>query len=786
MARRLEETTIRDFGGGWNVADSDVNLSSQYQPISENIMRGVDGSFSPRWGYRLFKDLKTGVTTVLTPGVKNLTTVSGQPHITIAWTAHGFASGNHVTIVGSGTINGIPASEINRTHSVFVVDANNIRIFTRVNATASGAVAGDLQYTKDTDIGGGNIIHKHYFNRRLIVFTDIGEVLTVDDNGTTVRIWDAGKAQALAGAPTPWRYCNFVSTDSFKSTLIATNGYNRDKPLQIKKDFTVEFLVDKATSSNAAVPRADYVLCMQGFVLLIRTEYGDPFCEISAKNTDGTFTRDPNPGDAVEIDLSTQTSTVEPVLLGGSRLRDKVYLAFYDRGMIGELNIYSGTKHEPDFSDTISEHGTVSHRTIVPLGNDIFMCDYAGVPSVSISSQSGVYVPVRLSELIAPAIQKHLASLSENTLREKCFAVYNKSDRSYMLFVPKCDEVVTQTPDDPIIVTPELRAKNQALMYIPDHKLFSRSKITIAGATAIGTIPASAFNGTRDVLTIVDDDTILVQMGTMPAGTDNGSGGGKTLTFTPVNDETIGYVFEYNKEMKIRRWSRYRDMNFACGCISQRGKTFLSKGKKIYRLGDNEEPLYADRYGEYDFGSWTNSTVYAVGNRVLDTADGIVYKCLVAHTSPSSGTFEAARAANETYWEEYQGDPIFWELETPWSEMKHRGRNKINKYVNLDTEGNERFNVAAFVNKIRYDKATYDASPAADLEFTALDFTAADTGGYGIAVPNTYSSGRRTREEKLWAFPFKGKLIRWRFSGKTTRKVKIMALTMYYLLGSVR
>lgn len=785
MARKLDETTVRDFGGGWNVADSDVNLSSRYQPVSENVNRGVDGSFFPRWGYKLFADAGKGVVTVSGPTSRTLSTVSGQPYVNIAWTSHGYANGDKITIAGASTLNGISASEINRQHSVVVIDANTIRVYTRTNANATSGASQSVTLTRDTSLVGGTIIHQTYFNRRIVAFTSIGEVFTVDDAGTMVRIWDAAKSYALAGNPVPWRYCALVATDSFKSTLIAVNGRNRDKPLQISKTFTVEFLVDKATSSNAFVPRADYVLCMQGFVILVCTEYGDPYVELSAKNTDGTFTRDPSPGDSVEVDLSTQTSTVEPVLLGASRLRDKLYLAFYDRGMIGELNIYSGTDHAPDFSDTITEHGTVSHRTIVPLGNDIFMCDYAGVPSVSISSQSGVYVPVRLSELIAPAIQRHLANLGETTLREKCFAVYNKNDRSYMLFVPKCDETTIDAPDDPFIITPELKAKNQAVMYLPDHKLFTRSFITIAGSTAIGVIPASAINGTREVVTIIDDDNIVVQLGTMPAGTDNLSGGGTAVTYKPINDETIVYVFEYNKELKIRRWTRYRDMDFASGCVSQRGKTFLSKNRKIYKLGDSEEPVYADFYGDYDAAAWVVSTAYAVGYRVYDSTTKLSYICIKAHTS-AGASFSAARAADDTLWEEYEGEAIYWECETPWSEMKHRGRNKINKYINLDTEGNEQFNVAAFVNKIRYDKADYSELPAAELEFTALDFTAADTGGFSGAIPVVYSSGRRTREEKLWAFNFKGKLVRWRFSGRTKRKIKIMALTMHYILGSIR
>lgn len=786
MASKLEQTTIRDFGGGWNVADSDVNLESRYQPVSENIIRGIDGSFSPRWGFKLWSDLKQGTETESAEASYTCATVETSPYVTITKNAHGFSTGEHVTISGFTDLNGVSAAEVNRVHSILVIDVDTFRIFVRVNASATSSAARLLTLVHDTHVAGGNIIHNMYFNRRLLLFTDIGEVITVTDAGAVERIWDMGKAYALIGTPIGWRWCNFVSTDSFKSTVIACNGYDKDKPLQIKADFTVEYLVDKASSSNAAVPRADYVICMQGYVIFVRTEFGDPFIEISAKATDGTFTRDPNPADAVEIDLSMQTSSVEPVVLGASRLRDKLYVAFYDKGMIGELGVYTGALHTPDFSDTISEHGAVSHRTIVPLGNDIFMCDYAGVPSVSISSASGVYVPVRLSELIAPEIQKHLANLSEDTLRTKCFAVYNKSDKSYMLFVPKYDQNTFNLQDDPIIITPELKKKNQVLVYMPDHKLFTRSKVTISGVTDIGLITAASINGTRKVVTIVDDDYFVIQCDPLAAGDNNIAGGGDAVMVSPVNDETIVYVFEYNKEMKIRRWTRFRDMNFECGCSSQRGKVFLCKGGKVYKMGDNEEPVYADFVGDYDQRVWKVATPYAVGTRVYDSSDKKVYICAAAHTSAVAGTFAEDRAAHNDNWTEYLGEPIDWEMETPWSEMRHRGRNKINKYISLDTEGNDVFTVSAFVNKIRYDKTDFEDADVANMDFSSLQFTAADTGGYGQAIPNTYSSGRRTREDKLWPFPFKGKLIRWRFHGQTRRRVKITALTMYYVLGSFR
>lgn len=51
-------------------------------------------------------------------------------------------------------------------------------------------------------------------------------------------------------------------------------------------------------------------------------------------------------------------------------------------------------------------------------------------------------------------------------------------------------------------------------------------------------------------------------------------------------------------------------------------------------------------------GTWKNSTVYIVGDKTLDADNGKIYSCLVTHTSPSTGSFAAARAANPTYWQE--------------------------------------------------------------------------------------------------------------------------------------
>ena len=52
----LLNATIRDFSGGWNVVDNDLNLDTKFSKILENMQRGVDGANEIRPGTKLFAD----------------------------------------------------------------------------------------------------------------------------------------------------------------------------------------------------------------------------------------------------------------------------------------------------------------------------------------------------------------------------------------------------------------------------------------------------------------------------------------------------------------------------------------------------------------------------------------------------------------------------------------------------------------------------------------------------------------------------------------------------------
>ena len=52
-------------------------------------------------------------------------------------------------------------------------------------------------------------------------------------------------------------------------------------------------------------------------------------------------------------------------------------------------------------------------------------------------------------------------------------------------------------------------------------------------------------------------------------------------------------------------------------------------------------------------GVWQNATVYTVGTLVVDETLGTIWRSEITHTSPTTGTFLAARTAQPTYWSNY-------------------------------------------------------------------------------------------------------------------------------------
>lgn len=793
----LAVASLRDFGGGWNVADAEYNLASRFLTVADNVTIGIDNGISPRAGNAYFLDFYDGTvysSVEVTANVQTFT--AGYIHLTI--TAHTYNSGDHITIDGMATIDGIPADELNAQHGVIKVNANTIRIQTRTSGTAGVTAARTYTHTRDTHTLGGNIIDCAFFQNYVIVFSNLGEVARGHyQTGVKTKIWNIALANATAGNPRGWGPCDHVSFDTWKQTLIVVNGRDNDKPIEIDNERTslapTQYLVDPASSSNTFVYSADFVLTHGSYLLLVGANNPNTpstntptLVEVSAAGTSGVFTGNPAPDDATQIDLGQVTTTVDPHITGVSSIRDNVFVSLYDTAMLGTLGTYdSNGKHKPDFKDQLPQHGSLNHRVIKNIGNDLFMCDYAGVPAFTQSQMSNTIVPERYSQLIDPAMVKHFARLSDYTRRFRIWAIFNTRDRQYMIFAPKFDEASSFSGDDNgIYCVPDLSPFSLVLVAANNHTVSAGDLVSVSGAVDFTGLPASSVNGTRRVVAVINENNFIMEVGSVP--TISGvSGGGTAIEFAPVNDEFIGYIFQYNPALKIRRWTRYRNLNFVAGTLSKDGTVYMCKDGRVFIWGTSDRNYTADDIGEWDY-TWTPATNYIVGDRVKQSSsDNTIYECIVNNTS--SGTFQTDVIESDN-WQVYKGHPIEWVAETPWSDYGKRAYKKINKYIKCDTTGTAKFNVKTFVDNIYrdyYSDKYYNGNEIGyDVSVVDYSFIGRDAGGFGVGM-QSYGLGMRTREQPNIEYPFECQLAKLRFSGTTTEPVKVIGVTLLYHLGSI-
>src|SRR4029077_11239733 len=84
---KLNNTTVRDFGGGLNVVDSEQNLTSKFSPVFDNMITYTDRRVGPRNGYEMWLKLKQGTETNGSATI-TITTVLGSKNVTVNWTGH--------------------------------------------------------------------------------------------------------------------------------------------------------------------------------------------------------------------------------------------------------------------------------------------------------------------------------------------------------------------------------------------------------------------------------------------------------------------------------------------------------------------------------------------------------------------------------------------------------------------------------------------------------------------------------------------------------------------------
>jgi hypothetical protein len=117
----------------------------------------------------------------------------------------------------------------------------------------------------------------------------------------------------------------------------------------------------------------------------------------------------------------------------------------------------------------------------------------------------------------------------------------------------------------------------------------------------------------------------------------------------------------------------------------------------------------------------------------------------------------------------------------PWADFKHRMDIKHTRYIATDTQGTAEFLVEAFVDNI----LTYHGAnaPLLSAKFVGGSSTGYGNMPYGDAP---YGGGRRSSDERLFAWVAKFKLMKLRFSGATKQKLKFISVSLAYVHGGIR
>lgn len=634
----LQDATVREFGGGWNVVDNELNLSTRFAVLLDNVSRDEDGSMGVRWGTRLFADV------------------------------------------------GIDAS----------------------------------MTTDDY------IVNTYYFQDRVITVLSDGRIVSVLGDGTTSVIWDTSIAAGLVGAPAAWGPTDFTSFAVFNGKLIVCNG--TDKPLIM--DFfntpPVQYLADEATGSNVNVPICRYVVAMNKYLVMA----GDPLypdrVHISNQNTSGTWFGDAAPNDGTYVDLGKVGVQGEQTITGVNRYRDQLVVGFLSASVLGKLGIYTNDTtplHEPDFNDVIEGYGCHSHRSMVNLGNDLFMLDDQGITSIARSLYSGSTEPKRVSELIDPRINANVNDLREVDTILGAHGVYNSNDKQYMCFVPNHSEYQRTAITDPFEVLQD--RTNAIRMRINDHPFLVGDQVEISGAVAFNTLQAADLNQVHTVTRVINQNIFEIE----PAGivTDPNAtliGGGSVVMWEPKWTETYGYIYTFVNELKVRAWARFREWRWRASCRTELGTVVFADDKRLFLYGNQNLRLHKD---------------------FIDTPDE---------------------------------QSIAWAWEMPWADFDQRVNEKHIRYVQLDTSGTATFTMMMFVDQLY--KLDGQLIPN-----NLMTFVGGDNGGYGNNG-QPYGGGRRTADQRLYAWTARGKLFKLRFEGITDQPLRVVAISLLYQNGSIR
>ena len=197
-------------------------------------------------------------------------------------------------------------------------------------------------------------------------------------------------------------------------------------------------------------------------------------------------------------------------------------------------------------------------------------------------------------------------------------------------------------------------------------------------------------------------------------------------------DETVCFSYTNIPQLKIHAWARLRGWKWQAACRTALQNVIFAQGNKLY---------------SYDFDSVSENADF-LGDPAINSGKGV---------------------------------PITFEWELPWADFKHRMDIKQSRYIAMDTQGTAEFTCETYVDNIIIHHGVY-------APMLSARFVGGDAGGYGNAPygNSPYGGGRRSSDERLFAWTTKFKLLKLRFTGVTKEKLKFISISIAYVHGGIR
>lgn len=275
---------------------------------------------------------------------------------------------------------------------------------------------------------GESISEIFYFQLHVIIVTDKGRVLTLDDKNNVAVIWDT--TIATANKTTIWGHpTERVFGTAAGNLFILSNGY--DKPLQInlypasETEYKCHYLVDPATGSNAKVPviykcrMVNHYLCAS--ILDSNNIY------ISAKDQPGLWsdanqTAESTDQGALVMDIANIVGVPNQNVVDLATYKNLLCVITDYHIVLLELDNYTEStawdeassanvtkrNHTPQVNMVVDNAGCATVGSVQSTMKTLVFLSVNGINNLERNAVSQNFIPVSLSEKILPYIKTKL------------------------------------------------------------------------------------------------------------------------------------------------------------------------------------------------------------------------------------------------------------------------------------------------------------------------------------------------------------------------------------------